>query len=74
MGLVDEEENIAAFARQVLEGGPELGQEAQEAKSRFDLQGEEDFAVEGTDAEMGLGQIDDGIDVAVQGPGEGAGG
>ena len=74
MGFVDDEEDVAALAGQVLEGGAELGQEAHEAEGRFDLKGEQDFAVEGGDAEVGIGQIDDGVDVAVQGVGEGAGG
>jgi hypothetical protein len=66
MSLIDDQEHIAALAGQVLEGAPELGQEAHEAEGRFDLKGEEDFAVESGDAEMRVGQIDDGVDVAVQ--------
>ena len=74
VGLVDDKEHVAALAGQVVERSAELGQEAHEAKGRFYLEGEQDFAVEGADAEMGIGQVDDGIDVAVQGLGEGAGG
>ena len=74
MGLVDDEQDVAALAGQVLEGGAELGQETHEAEGRFDLKGEKDLAVEGGDAEVGVGQVDDGVDVAVQGLGEGPGG
>jgi hypothetical protein len=43
-----------------------LGQETGEAESGFDLEGEEDFAVESRDAEMGVREIDQGIEVAVE--------
>ncbi len=74
MSFIDDEEDVAALAGQVLEGGAELGQEAHETEGRFDLKGEQDFAVEGADAQVGIGQVDDGVDVAVQGLGEGPGG
>ena len=38
------------------------------------MKGEENFAVEGGDAEVGVGQIDDGVDIAVEGLGKGSGG
>ena len=74
VGFVDDEEDVATLAGQILKGGAELGQEAHEAKSGLDLKGEEDFAVEGGNGEVGVGQVDDGVDVVVQGLGEGAGG
>jgi hypothetical protein len=55
MGLVDDEEHVAALVFQVTEGGTELGQEAHEAEGGLDLEGEEDFALEGADAQVGVG-------------------
>jgi hypothetical protein len=74
MGLVDDEQDVAAFAGQVEEGDLELGEEAREGEGGFDLQGEEDLAVEGGDFEEGVGQINQGIEVAVEGVGKGADG
>ena len=71
MGLVDDEEDEAALAGEVGEGGVELGEEAEEAEGGLDLEGEEDLAVEGGDGEVGVGEVDDGVEVAVEGVGEG---
>jgi hypothetical protein len=72
MGLVDDEEDEAAFAGQVGEGGAELGKETGKAKGWFDLEGEEELAVEGGDGEMRIGEIDNGEEVGVEGVGKGA--
>jgi hypothetical protein len=74
MGLVDEEEDETAFAGQVQEGGAELREETHKTEGRLDLEGEEDFAVQGRDAQVRVGEIDDGIEVAVEGMGESADG
>ena len=74
VGFVDDEEDVAALAGQVVEGGAELWEEAHKAEGGLDLEGEEDFAVEGGDAEVGIGEIDDGVEVAVEGLGKGADG
>jgi hypothetical protein len=50
----------------------ELGEETPEAKGRLDLQADQDLAVEGRGRQGGVGEIDDAIDVAVEGVGEGA--
>jgi len=62
---------VAAFAGQVVEGGAELGQELEEVESGLGLQGEEDLAVEAGDGQVGIGEVDDGIDVVVEGVGKG---
>jgi hypothetical protein len=49
-----------------VEGGAELGEKAHKAKGRFDLESKEDLAVEGGDAKMGVGEIDDGIEIVVE--------
>jgi hypothetical protein len=74
MSFVDDEQDVAALASQFVERGAELGQEAHKAKSRLDLEGEEDFAIEGRDAQVGVGQVDDSIEVTVEAVGKGAGG
>ncbi len=61
-----------ALAGQVGQGGTKLRQEAIEGVGRFDLQGEENLAVESGDLEMGVGQVGDGVEVAVEGMDEGA--
>jgi len=53
--FIDDKEDIAALACQVVEGRAELREETHKAKSGFNLQGEEDFAVECGDAEVGVG-------------------
>jgi hypothetical protein len=70
--LVDEEENGAALASQVGEGGAELREQAGEAKGRFGLESEQDLVVEGHGRQVRIGEVDDGVEVAVEGEGEGA--
>ena len=74
MGFIDDEENIATFADQVLESRAKLRQKTHKAEGGFNLKGEEDFVVEGSDAEERVGEIDEGVDVVVEGLGKGAGG
>jgi hypothetical protein len=50
----------------------ELGEETAEAKGRLDLQADQNLAVEGRGRHGGVGEIDDAIDIAVEGVGEGA--
>ena len=70
MSLVDDEHNVAALAGEVVERGAELRRETHGAVGRFNLQGEQDLAVEGGNAEVGVRQVDHGVDVAVEGVGE----
>jgi hypothetical protein len=72
MGFVDDEEDKAALAGEVGEGSVELRKETEEAKGRLCVELEEDLAVEGDDGEVRIGEVNEGIDVAVEGMGEGA--
>ena len=72
--FVDDEQDVAALAGQVVEGGAELREEAHKAKGGFDLESKEDFAVEGRDAKVGVGEIDDGVEIVVEGLGKGTDG
>jgi hypothetical protein len=72
MGFIDDEQDVAALASQVMQCGAKLRQETHKAKGWFDLEGEEDFAIEGGDAQVGVGKIDDSIEVVVEGLGESA--
>jgi hypothetical protein len=74
VGFIDDEEDVAPLARQVVEGRAQLWEEAHKAKSRFDLEGKEDFAIEGRDAEMGVGEIDHRVEIVVEGLGKGTDG
>jgi hypothetical protein len=74
VGFIDDEEDVATLAGQVVESGAELGEETHKAESGLNLQGEEDFAIKGGDAEVGVGEVDDGIEIAVESLGEGADG
>jgi hypothetical protein len=49
-----------------------LREETGKAESRVRLEGEQDLVVEGSDGEMGVGEVDDGVEIAVEGVGEGA--
>lgn len=71
MGLVDDEESVAALAGEVGEGSAELREQTGEAESRLGLEGEKDLAVEGGDGEMGVGEVDDGVEVVVERVSEG---
>jgi hypothetical protein len=72
MALVDDEEDETVFAGEVSQGGLQLGLELEEVVGGFDLESEEDEAVEGRDGEKRVGEIDDAVDVAVEGLSEGA--
>jgi hypothetical protein len=48
-----------------------LRQQAGEAESGLGLEGEQDLMVEGGGGEVGIGEVDDGVEVAVEGVGEG---
>jgi len=72
VSLVDDEEGEAALAGEVREGGAELGEETGEAEGRLGLEGEQDLMVEGRGRQVRIGEVDDGVEVAVEGVGEGA--
>jgi hypothetical protein len=66
MGLIDDQERVAMFASQVVEGILELGQQASEGVSGFDVQSEQDLGIESRDIEAGIGQIDEGMEIMVK--------
>ena len=72
VGLVNDEEDGAAFASHVGEGGAELGQEMEEVVGGFGLQSKEDLAIEGGDGEVRVGKIDEGKEIAVERVSKGA--
>jgi hypothetical protein len=72
VGLVDDEKDGAAFASQVREGGAELGQEMEKVVGGLGLQSKEDLAIESGDGQMGVGEIDEGKEIAVEGVSKGA--
>jgi hypothetical protein len=74
VSFVDDEENVAALASQIVKGCAKLGWKAQEAIRWFDLEGEEDLAVEGSDTQVGVGKVHDSIDMGIERLGEGPGG
>jgi hypothetical protein len=53
--FIDDEEDVAALAGQVVEGRAELREETHKTKGRFDLESEQELTVECGDAEMGVG-------------------
>jgi hypothetical protein len=64
--FIDDEQDVAALASQVVERGAELREETHKAKGRFYLESEEDFAVKGSDAKVRVGKIDDGVEIVVE--------
>ena len=49
-----------------------MGEQTGEAESRLGLEGEQDLMVEGGGRQVRIGEVNDGIEVAVEGVGEGA--
>jgi hypothetical protein len=74
MCFVDDEQDVAALTSQVVEGGAELREKTHKAESGFDLEREKDLAVECGDAQVRVGKIDHGVEVVVEGLGEGTDG
>jgi hypothetical protein len=72
VSLVDDEEDEATFAGQVREGGAELGEETGEAEGWFCLEGEQYLMVESRGRQMRIGEVNDGVEVAVERVSEGA--
>jgi hypothetical protein len=72
MCFVDDEKDETAPAGQIRECGAELREEACKAKGRLGLKGKEDLAIESGGREMRVGEIDDGVEVVVEGVGKGA--
>jgi|GEM_PF-6023098 len=70
--FVDDEEDGAALAGQIGEGGAQLREEAGEAESGLGLQGKQDLVIEGGGGQVRIGEVDNGVEVAVEGVGEGA--
>ena len=49
-----------------------MGEEAGKAKGRLGPEGEQDLMIEGGGRQVRIGEVDDGVEVAVEGVGEGA--
>jgi hypothetical protein len=82
VSLVDNEESeaalylgrtgLSALASQIGEGSAELGEETGKAEGRLGLEGEQDLMVEGGGRQVWIGEVDDSVEVAVEGVGESA--
>lgn len=72
MSFVDDQDDGAALAGELFEGGLELGQELGEEKGGFDLQGQQDLAVKSGHFEVGIGEIDGGEKFGIKGLDKGA--
>jgi len=72
MGFVDDQEHKTSLAGEIGEGGTELRQELRKGVGRLGLESEKDLSVERSDGEAGIGEIDDVIDIVVEGVGKGA--
>ena len=72
VGFVDDEQHEAALARQLEQGLAELRQETAEGVGRFNLQSPQDLGIERSWLEVGIGQINAGMESGVQGMGKGA--
>lgn len=66
MTFIDDEQHVAAGASKVSQGALQLGLQLEEIVGRFNLQGEQDLAIETGDGEMRVGEIDEVVDVAVE--------
>ena len=58
VGFINNENGEAVFAGEGTERIAELRKEAGKGVSGFDLEGEEDLGIEGSDIEVGIGEID----------------
>jgi len=72
MGFVDDQEHKTPPAVEVREGGAKLGEETDEAKGRFGLESEQGLMVESGGRQVRIGEVDDGVDIRVEGVGKGA--
>jgi hypothetical protein len=67
MSLIDDEQGGAAFAGEVAEGGMKLGEGTGKVESRFDVESEKDLVIKGDDGELGVREVDDGVEIGVEG-------
>jgi len=72
MRFVDDQEYETTPAVEVREGGAKLGEETDEAKGRFGLESEQGLMVESGGRQVGVGEVDNGIDIRVERVGKGA--
>ena len=72
MCFVDDQEHETSSAVEVRESGAKLGKETGKAKGRLGLEGDQDLMVEGGGRQVRIGEVDDGVDVRVEGVGKGA--
>jgi hypothetical protein len=72
MSFVDDQEHETSLAGEIGESGTELRQELGKGVGRLGLEGEEDLTIEGSDGEVRVGEVDDGVEVVVERMGESA--
>jgi hypothetical protein len=70
VSLVDDEQNAASFAGEIGERGVKLRQQLGKVKQRFGLEREQNLRVQGNDGKPGVGKIDDGVNVGIEGMGK----
>lgn len=72
VSFIDDEQDEAPFASELLEGVAELGLETAEGISRFNFESQQDLSIEAGRIEVGIGQVDEGMEVAVKRVSKGA--
>jgi hypothetical protein len=70
VGLINDEEGTPALAVGIVEGITELGQHLAEGVSGLNLKAKQDLTIEDGGVEMGIGQVNDGKELAVEGMSE----
>jgi hypothetical protein len=70
VGLINDEQGTAALTEGVVEGIAELGQHLTEGVSGFNLKAKQDLPIENGGVEIGISEVNDGKELAVEGMGE----
>jgi hypothetical protein len=72
VGLVNDEERTTALPEGIVEGITELGEHLAEGVSGFNLKAKQDLTIENGSVEIGIGEVNDGKELLVEGVGESA--
>jgi hypothetical protein len=70
--LINDENGTTTLTEGVVEGITELGQHLAEGVSGFNLKAKQDLTIEDGGVEIGIGEVNDGKELAVEGVGESA--
>jgi hypothetical protein len=70
VGLINDEQGTTALTEGIVEGSTELGQHLAEGVSGFNLKTKQDLTIEDSGIEVGVGKIDDGKELVVEGMSE----